>query len=110
MTDKQYLELARRTWSNIGDSKLHAVIGITTEASELLDAFKKHTFYGRELDIKNIKEEIGDALYYLQILCEEVGYSLDEAKTDNISKLMKRYPDGFKDVINRNQKEELSHI
>jgi NTP pyrophosphatase (non-canonical NTP hydrolase) len=75
-----------------------------------MDALKKHKFYGRELDIQNIKEEIGDVMWYLVQMCSIVGYSLDEAKVDNIKKLQKRYPDKFKDVVNRNQKEELSHI
>lgn len=109
MTDRQYLEEARRTLT--GDNVLgHMIIGLSTEAGELLDAYKKHEFYKRPLDTQNIKEEIGDCMWYLIQLAEEVGYSLDEAKTDNIAKLKKRYPDKFQDVITRNQEEELNHI
>ena len=49
-------------------------------------------------------------MWYLVQLCEQVDYSLDEAKVDNIKKLKKRYPDKFEDVVVRNQKHELSHI
>lgn len=110
MIDTQYLQEARRTLSTNEDILGHMVIGLSTEAGELLDAYKKHKFYGRDLDEQNIKEEIGDLMWYLIQLCEEVGYSLDEAKIDNIQKLKKRYPDKFKDIINRNVEKELSHI
>lgn len=110
MTDKQYLELAKMTLSTQEDKLGHFIVGLQTEASELLDAYKKHRWYGRDLDIKNIKEEIGDAMWYLIQLCELIGYSLDEAKVDNIEKLKKRYPDGFKDVISRDVNKELNHI
>ena len=35
---------------------------------------------------------------------------MEEARSDNIEKLAKRYPDKFKDVIVRDVKKELEHI
>lgn len=110
MTDRQYIELARRTLSTQEDKLGHFTVGLSTEASELLDAYKKARWYKRELDTTNMKEEIGDLLWYLIQLCDELDYSLDQAKVDNIEKLKKRYPDGFKDVVIRNTDIELQHI
>ena len=110
MTDRQYLELARRTLATQEDKLGHFTVGISTEANELLDTYKKARWYNRELDTTNMKEEIGDLLWYLIQLCNEIGYSLDQAKVDNIEKLKKRYPDGFKDVVIRNTDIELQHI
>lgn len=110
MTDRQYLELARKTLSVEEDKIGHFTVGLVTESAELLDAYKKAKWYGRKLDTVNIKEEIGDVMWYLVQLCDEVGYSLDEAKVDNIQKLKKRYPDGFEDVEKRDARTELSHI
>ena len=111
MTDKQYTELVYRTLSLKDDDNIgHSIIGLSTEAGELLDAYKKHKFYGRELDVQNLKEEIGDLFWYLAVLCNEIGYSFDKAKIDNICKLEKRYPEGFKDVVSRNVDKELNHI
>ena len=110
MTDTQYLQEARRTLSTNEDILGHMVIGLSTEAGELLDAYKKYKFYGRDLDEQNIHEEIGDCLWYIYQLADEVGYTIDKAKVDNIQKLKKRYPDSFKDVLNRDQEKELSHI
>jgi NTP pyrophosphatase (non-canonical NTP hydrolase) len=110
MTDTVYLEKARRTLSTQEDVLGHMVIGLSTESNELLDAYKKHKFYGRELDKQNVREEIGDLMWYLIQLCDEVDYSLDQAKVDNISKLEKRYPEKFIDVVVRDQEVELNHI
>lgn len=110
MTEQEYLKKVKRTLSTDEDVLGHMVIGVTTEAAELLDAYKKHRFYGRDLDTKNIKEEIGDVLWYLVQLCEEIDYTLEEAMVDNVWKLMKRYPTKFQDVTERDMDVELSHI
>lgn len=110
MTDEEYLWKAKRTLSTEEDYLEHMVYGLVTESGEILDALKKHKFYGRDLNIQNIKEELGDLEWYLAQLYNIIGYSREQAKIDNIEKLKKRYPDKFEDVIVRNQKEELSHI
>jgi len=110
MTDRDYVENARRTLSTQEDVLGHMIIGISTEASELLDAYKKHRFYGRELDKQNLKEELGDICWYLYQLLDELDYNIEQAKIDNITKLRKRYPNKFEDVVNRDQEKELSHI
>lgn len=110
MTDMQYVELAKRTLSTDKDKLGHFTVGIVTEAAELLDAYKKTNWYDRYLDTTNVKEEIGDLCWYLYQLCDLIGYSLEQAKIDNIEKLKKRYPDGFKDVLVRDADKELDHI
>lgn len=113
MTEQDYLQKCNRTMNrNVNaDVELHCAIGIATESGEILDAYKKARFYGRELNVVNVKEEIGDCLYYLQVLCGEIGYTLEQAKIDNITKLEKRYAKNmFEDVIVRDTNTELSHI
>jgi len=73
----------------------HATIGIATESGELLDALKKHWVYEQDLDADNIKEEIGDLLFYLQALCATVNTSMQECMDLNVAKLKKRYPEGY---------------
>lgn len=113
---KDYVELALRTESTIFSISeqrqrlLHAAIGLSTEAGELLDALKKAIYYSRELDTQNLREEMGDLFWYLAILSDELGYSFEQCQEDNIKKLMKRYPEGFSDVVIRDQETELSHI
>jgi len=74
---------------------LHATLGICGEAGEIADAIKRWQCYDRELDMDNVKEEIGDMLYYLKALCLCTGTDLQECAELNQIKLQKRYPDGF---------------
>jgi len=65
---KEYQQLAKRTLKDLGtDQKnlLHMKMGLMTEIGELLDALKKHIAYGKELDAVNIREEWGDAMWYI---------------------------------------------
>ncbi len=110
MNELEYLEKAKRTLSTKDDLLEHMIIWIGTESGELLDAYKKHKFYKRDLNTQNIKEEIGDLCWYLYQLCEEVGYTMEQARKDNIEKLAKRYPNKFEDVITRDVNTELNHI
>lgn len=83
---------------------LHAAMGVATEAGELVDAFKKYVFYGKEWDEKNLKEEAGDLMWYIQTLCNAMGWNLEDIMTMNIEKLKIRYPEQFSSefAINRN--------
>ena len=77
---------------------LHAVAGIVTEAGELQDALKKHLFYGRPLDRTNLIEELGDLMWYVALLCDELrepgeedgANVLADVLTRNIAKLKAR--------------------
>ena len=56
---------------------IHGMVGISTESGELLDALKKHLMYGKSLDLVNIKEEVGDVLWYCALILDEVGGSCE---------------------------------
>jgi NTP pyrophosphatase (non-canonical NTP hydrolase) len=89
---------------------LHALMGLTTEAGESLDALKKHLFYGKPLDEVNLKEEMGDLFWYLAIMADTLGVSFEEIQERNIEKLKARYGEKFTDekAINRNLETERS--
>lgn len=64
---KQYVPLAVRTLNDLGSetkNSFHMKSGMATELGEILDPIKKHVAYGKELDVINIKEEVGDLLWY----------------------------------------------
>lgn len=73
---------------------LHMALGASGETGEIVDAIKKAVIYRKPLDIDNLKEEIGDTLFYLQGLCNSIGYSFNQAMQDNMDKLNKRYSNG----------------
>lgn len=75
---------------------LHAAIGISTESGEILDAFKKHLIYGKELDIINLAEELGDVMWYVAIITRYLDdRTLQDILDTNIKKLKARYPEKF---------------
>ena len=88
---------------------LHAAMGATTEANEILDALKKHIFYGKELDKVNLFEEVGDLFWYLAIIADEIGFSFEDAMEKNLAKLNARYGDEFdpEKALNRDLEKEL---
>lgn len=69
----------------------HMAMGVAGESGELVDAIKKHTIYGKDLDVANLCEEIGDTLFYLQRLMFVAGLSLNAVLDANVRKLEKRY-------------------
>ena len=77
---------------------LHAAMGMSTEAGELLDAMKKHIFYGRDIDVVNLMEEHGDILWYAAILADAVGFTFEDSFEKNIAKLRARYPLQFDEL------------
>lgn len=74
--------------------QLHMIVGICTEAGELLDAFKKHVFYEKPLDMENVVEELGDIEFYMEGLRQTLGLNRDAILAHNIAKLSKRYEKG----------------
>lgn len=116
MNNKTYLEESAKTLNQnpeaikerVDPNILHAVIGITTESAELVDAVKKQLFYGKELDRVNVIEEVGDVLFYVAILCRELNFTFEEAMDINIKKLKARYGDKFTEeaALNRDLKTE----
>ena len=77
---------------------LHAAVGISGEAGELLDAVKKVWIYGKPMDNVNICEELGDLLFYIQMMATLQGTTIERLMQDNCCKLEKRYPAGYSDA------------
>ncbi len=111
MEIKEYQEKASRTLSILKTSlkdDLHMVLGMQTESAEIADAYKKHMAYGKELDLVNIKEELGDLTWYIANMCNLHGWDLRDILDTNIKKLEFRYPDKFTNekAINRDLETE----
>lgn len=81
---------------------IHGIIGLATEAGELLENLK-NAINGHAIDRTNVKEEVGDGKWYMAILANvgQFGWGDDEAV--NIAKLRARFPDAFTEhhAVNR---------
>lgn len=94
-TYQEFSIMVKELKSPHGDKLMQSGVGMATEVGEYLDQIKKHVFQDRELDVVNLKEELGDILFYLELGCQTLGISLYKVMEANISKLRSRYPQGF---------------
>lgn len=83
---------------------MHAGLGLASEAGEFIDVLKKRHAYGKPLDIVNLREEVGDILWYCALAARGLGTTLEEIAETNILKLQTRYPAKFtaEQALNRN--------
>ncbi|MBT8387098.1 MAG: nucleoside triphosphate pyrophosphohydrolase family protein [Ignavibacteria bacterium] len=88
-----YNEIPERIGKPGNSRLLHAAFGLSTEANEFMDQMKKHIFYDKELDVKNLFEELGDMLWYITVALDSIGESMENCMEANIRKLFTRYKD-----------------
>jgi NTP pyrophosphatase (non-canonical NTP hydrolase) len=97
---REYQAGVKRTCAttDVQETLKMALIGLTGEIGEMADPVKKHLWHGHDLDMDNLRKEVGDVMWYLATLCNALDISLEQAVAGNIEKLQKRYPDGFSSV------------
>ena len=123
MTGNEYQKLASRTNDGLASDRvqekldeyfrcvwdiggvLNACLGLAGEVGELNDMVKKWVFHEKELDETHLKKELGDVMWYVAMMCQSMGWGLDNVLQMNIDKLKARYPEGF-DVIRANNRQE----
>jgi len=105
---QNFEEVTQRLQSKKLIRLLHAALGISTEAGEILDALKKKVFYNKELDEVNLKEEMGDLFWYLAIMADTMNLDFEQAMETNLKKLKIRYGAKFSSerAISRNLEKE----
>ena len=93
---KNYQKSARATYVRPdGEDKLVTLLlasGVSSEAGELLEKFKKLIWHKKDIPQYEIVLEIGDILWYLVMLCDNLGISLDWVIAANLDKLQGRSP------------------
>lgn len=73
---------------------LHAILGISTESGELVDAVKRAIFYDLPFDYVNADEEMGDKSFYSSMYFFFRGISVFDILQQNENKLRARFPEG----------------
>ena len=96
------LMILQQNHKNVQWSRLMtSAIGMLAESGEFTEIMKKIFFQGKEMTEENrfhMKRELGDVLWYWIQGCIALGYSPEEVMQENISKLEKRYPNGFEAI------------
>ena len=101
MTFDEYQKAALRT-SLTKDDKLkqlmQQVLGLGDESGEVLAIFKKWIRDDdgdfAKLDNQKLKKELGDILWYVAVVADEVGLTFSEVAEANIAKLASRQERG----------------
>jgi NTP pyrophosphatase (non-canonical NTP hydrolase) len=92
----------------------HALLGIGNELGELQKAWQKAMYYGQELDRENVKEELGDLMWFIAEACDALGFSLQDILESNIRKLRVRYPEKWDEYHaaeeNRDRRAEMEAV
>lgn len=94
--------LASKSNYDIPHDVLHAAMGISTEAAEILDIVKKGKFYGKPWNRDQLEDELGDVLFYVQLLSNWLERDLNYLIQVNVSKLSQRYENGFSEEAAKN--------
>ena len=101
-----YQSEAIRTASNAGDKVVIFALGLCGEAGEVADLIKKHKGHGHDLDKTKLTKELGDVLWYIATLADQLGISLDVIAQTNVNKLRARYPTGFNTADSHAKRDE----
>ena len=81
----------------------HGALGLAGEAGECADLLKKVVYFGHDLDRDKVRAELGDVLWYLAVLADACGLTLDEVAEANVAKLRKRYGDGWDEQASKDR-------
>jgi len=70
------------------------VMGIAGEAGEIVEKWKKAVAYREgkfdEAQLADFKKELGDVVWYIAVLAESLGWTLEEVMQLNVKKLADR--------------------
>ena len=100
MNFSQYQELAKKTAKTDFATPTEEImcwgLGLAGESGDVASCIKK-VFAHKNLTVKKgIRENLGDLLWYFAMICNFFNWNIEEILQENIIKLEKRYPDGFK--------------
>ncbi|MBC7708073.1 nucleoside triphosphate pyrophosphohydrolase family protein [Polaromonas sp.] len=74
------------------------VMGIAGEAGEVVEKWKKAVAYRKgefsDEEFADFKKEFADVIWYIAVLADSLGLSLDELMQDNVAKLKSRQARG----------------
>jgi NTP pyrophosphatase (non-canonical NTP hydrolase) len=94
---KEYQDICKKTAKQFDNKEKEILtwgLGITGEAGDVASCIKK-TFIHDNDQRAGIKENLGDTLWYIAMICNFFDWDLQEVLEDNIKKLKARYPNGF---------------
>jgi len=94
MNDYQIKASATARQKNANNELFHLLLGLCGESGEIAEKMKKiirdQNSDFSQLDVEDIKKELGDVLWHVAILAKYFDISLDDVAQANIDKLASR--------------------
>ncbi len=94
---REYQELCKKTAVKFDEKEKEILawgLGISGEAGDVAGCIKK-TFYHDNDQRGGIRENLGDTMWYIAMICNYFNWDFEKVLGENIEKLEKRYPQGF---------------
>ena len=94
---KDCQKICKKTAKKFGSQEREVLtwgLGIAGEAGDVASCIKKTFMHGNDQK-KGIRENLGDTMWYIAMICNSFGWNMDEVLGENIKKLSERYPKGF---------------
>src|SRR3990170_1328861 len=88
------IKTAKGNYKNKNDEIANWGLGVAGEAGDLAGCIKK-TIYHKNDQTAGIRENVGDTMWYLAMICNFFGWNFEEVLAENIEKLRKRYTKSF---------------
>lgn len=109
----EYMAFTSRFFSHNGryesEGLMYNIVGLSTEVAEILDIHRKEQWYGKPFDKDHVREEIGDAMWYLSNLIRMHGLTFQEVLGANRAKIEARYSNSvftIESATNRDKDKE----
>ena len=105
---KHFRELSEKLHGNYGRLD-HAVTGLTGEAGEVADVWKKIKFMGLEYNEESRQKmikELGDVCWYLFSIATALEVPVEQIIDGNIEKLKARHPHGYSAQYMKNKQDD----
>lgn len=77
--------------------RVEAAMGLIGEAGEVSELVKKECFYGKQIDVKKLTEELGDVFHYFCRVLHLNHISINAVIQTHMEKMDKRFPEGYSD-------------
>jgi len=98
MNLKEYQEACKKTAKEFATPETEIAtwgLGVAGEAGDIASCIKKTFAHKNEAIKYGLKENLGDTMWYIAMICNFFNWDLEEVLNENIEKLRKRYPNGF---------------
>lgn len=98
-TLSEYQKICKATAKNDFDTDIEEImcwgLGLTGEAGDVAGCIKKVYAHKNENQKQGIRENVGDTLWCIAMICNFFGWDMNDILNENVEKLKKRYPEGF---------------